>query len=96
MLNTTVKYPYYNTSLLINELVKLQYDENNGKVKLYERSNMRKDRYTSLAYNYYVAKELENKLNKKNNVNTGYDDLFVIKPPTYSGKAVIKKRGRWY
>lgn len=89
------KYPYYNTSLLINELVKLQYEENNGKVKLYERSNMRKDRYSSLAYNYYVAKEIENKLNKKNSISSGYND-FVIKPPSYAGRTVSKKYGRWY
>ena len=89
------KYPYYNTSLLINELVKLQYEENNGRVKLYERSNMRKDRYSSLAYNYYVAKEIENKLNKKSSINSGYND-FVIKPPSYAGRTVSKKRGRWY
>ena len=89
------KYPYYNTSLLINELVKLQYEENNGRVKLYERSNMRKDRYSSLAYNYYVAKEIENKLNKKNSISSGYND-FVIKPPSYTGRTVSKKYGRWY
>lgn len=95
-LKMKLEYPYYNTSLLINELVKLQYEEVNGRVKVFERSGMRKDRYSSLAYNYYVAKELENKLSKKNNINLGFND-FVIKPPIYNtGKVANRKRGRWY
>lgn len=91
--------PYYNTSLLINELVKLQYEEVNGRVKVYERSNMRKDRYSSLAYNYYVAREIENKLNKRNSImDTGVGDIFVVKPPQYKTnvrRAVSRKYGGW-
>ena len=36
---------------------------------------------------YYVAKEIENKLNKKNSISSGYND-FVIKPPSYAGRTV--------
>jgi len=79
--------PYIQTTLLIDELIKLRHEENNGKVRVYERSGMRKDRYSSLAYNYYVATQLETKLNKRYNMNLNNTNLFVIKPPS-NGKAV--------
>ena len=84
--------PYIQTTLLIDELIKLRHEETNGKVKVYERSGMRKDRYSSLAYNYYVATQLETKLTKKYNMNIENTDLFVIKPPS-NGKAVSMRFG---
>jgi len=92
--------PYIHTTLLINELTKLQHEEANGRVRLYERSGMRKDRYSSLAYNYYVSVQLEQKLNKKLNTNKE-EDVFIIKPPNTKGKAVNRTRGKksvpsWY
>ncbi len=77
-----LQMPYINTTLLINELVNLQHDETNGKVKIFEKSNMRKDRFSSLSYNYYVALEIERKTMRRNNFG-GNDVLsnFVIKPP---------------
>lgn len=84
--------PYIQTTLLIDELIKLRHEENNGKVRVYERSGMRKDRYSSLAYNYYVATQLETKLNKRYNMNVENTDLFVIKPPS-NGKAVSMRFG---
>lgn len=53
------KMPYIQTSLLVNELVKLEHEIKNGNVKIKERAGMRKDRYSSLAYNYYVQCQLE-------------------------------------
>ncbi len=47
--------PYVHTTLLIDEFVKLQHEESGGRVRVYEKSGMRKDRYSSLSYNYYVA-----------------------------------------
>lgn len=78
--------PYIHTTLLIDELVKLQHEESGGKVKIYERSGMRKDRYSSLSYNYYVATQLENKLSKRYSANLQAPDMFVIKPPSYKGR----------
>lgn len=80
--------PYIHTTLLIDELTKLQHEESSGKVKVFEKSGMRKDRYSSLAYNYYVAMQIENKMNKRNNLNCGNTDMFVIKPPKNNRKAV--------
>lgn len=87
------KLPYIHTTLLIDELTKLQHEEAGGKVKIYEKSGMRKDRYSSLSYNYYVAIQLENKLGKRNSANTMASDVFVVKPPHYTGKAVNKIYG---
>jgi len=78
--------PYIHTTLLIDELVKLQHEESGGKVKIFEKSGMRKDRYSSLSYNYYVATQLENKLSKRYSVNSVVSDIFVIKPPSYKGR----------
>ena len=90
-----LKMPYINTTLLIDELVRLQHEETSGKIKLSERSGMRKDRYSSLAYNYYVAIQLENKLGKRNNANVSASDMFVVKAPSsYKRKAVSKTYGR--
>ena len=73
--------PYIHTTLLVDELVKLEHEEIGGKVRVHERSGMRKDRYSSLAYNYYVALQLEAKANKRNSINARTEDIFVIKPP---------------
>ena len=96
-----LKMPYTNTTLLINELTKLQHEETGGRVRIFERSGMRKDRYSSLSYNYYVATQLESKLSKKHNHNDKIDDAFVIKAPNYKGKVVSRSNGRrstpsWY
>lgn len=86
--------PYIHTTLLIDELTKLQHEESGGKIKIFEKSGMRKDRYSSLSYNYYVATQLETKLSKRMSVNSNVSDTFVIKPPNYKGKAVNKINGR--
>ena len=86
--------PYIHTTLLIDELTKLQHEENGGKIRIFEKSGMRKDRYSSLAYNYYVAIQIETKLNRKNTSDTGGSDVFVIKPPNYKGRTVSEIGGR--
>ena len=93
-MKTKFMLPYIHTTLLVDELTKLQFDESGGKVKMYERAGMRKDRYSSLSYNYYVATQLENKMTKKYNMNSTYSDVFIIRPPSYSGKAVNNRRDR--
>lgn len=91
-----VKYqlPYINTTLLINELINLQHEEVGGKVKIYEKAGMRKDRYSSLAYNYYVALQIENKMNKRRAKNADTQSWFEIKAPTQSRSGVISGRGK--
>lgn len=96
-----IQMPYINTTLLIDELTKLQYEENGGKVKIFEKQGMRKDRYSSLSYNYYVATQIEAKLNKKSSSTISPNDTFIVRAPKYSGKAVRGTSGRkntpsWY
>ena len=86
--------PYIHTTLLINELVNLRYEEVGGKVRIYERPGMRKDRYSSLAYNYYVATQLEAKLSRKNARLSENDSFFIINAPKTTGKAVNRSNGK--
>lgn len=67
------KLPYIHTTLLVNELVNLQTEQklSTGTIKVKEKYGMRKDRYSSLSYNIYVAKEIERQLAKpKNDMDT--------------------------
>lgn len=80
--------PYIQTTLLVDELTKLQHEESGGKVKIFEKAGMRKDRYSSLSYNYYVATQIETKMIKKNSMNVSSSEMFVIKPPSQRRKAV--------
>lgn len=80
-LQTQIKLPYLQTALLINELVNLEYETKNGVVKIKERAGMRKDRYSSLSYNNYVANQLERNLLKRA-TGAGYAPLFNFRKPT--------------
>ena len=81
--------PYIQTTLLIDEMVKLKHEESGGRVKLIERTGMRKDRYSSLSYNYYVACQIESKANRRRDTSSEFDDIFVLKAPKQTHK------GRW-
>jgi hypothetical protein len=59
---TDLLKPYIQTTLLINEMVQLEYEIRNGFVKLKEVGRNRKDRYSSLAYCNYYAGILEKEL----------------------------------
>lgn len=39
-----IKLSYINTTLLVDELTKLQHEESNGKIRVFEKTGMRKDR----------------------------------------------------
>ena len=99
VLKKKFELPYIYTNLLMNELTELQHEENNGRIKVFEKSGMRKDRYSSLSYNYYLATLLENKLSKRSRSAIKTND-FIIKPPL-QGKAVretngTRNRQSWY
>lgn len=90
-----IQLPYINTTLLVDELTKLQHEESGGKIKVFEKSGMRKDRYSSLSYNYYVAMQVEQKMNKRQSASVDVKDMFIIKPPKNKGKAVNTRGGRY-
>lgn len=81
-----LQMPYIHTTLLIDELVNLQHEMSGDKIKVYEKHGMRKDRYSSLSYNYYVAVQLEQKLNKQRAYNTNSLSMFAVKPPRYRAR----------
>lgn len=78
---TKLLMPYINTTLLINEVVNLKHDESNGLVKLSEKSGMRKDRYSSLSYGYYVAMQLENEMRRRTIRVASNDEPFIFRAP---------------
>ena len=57
------KTPYIQTTLLIYELINLQHKIEGTNIKIKEKSGMRKDRYSSLGYNYHILRTLEKNLN---------------------------------
>lgn len=81
--------PYRQTTLLVYELINLQYEINGNNTKVFEKSGMRKDRYSSLAYNYWVQYQLERELLQKDNEGFTVEDyvkamkkLKINKKPT--------------
>lgn len=92
-----LQLPYIHTTLLIDELVKLEYEESGGRVRIYERPGARKDRYSSLAYNYYVALQIESRMSRTGSVSDGAE-FFAIRRPNiksvYGGKKVTLGYGR--
>lgn len=75
------KMPYFQTSLLINEMMNLESERtDSGLIKLREQGSNRKDRYSSLSYGNYIANQLEKKLNKKVE-KIDIDKLFMFKTP---------------
>ena len=66
----SLKLPYIHTTLLVNELVNLEYETRNNVIRVKEKPGMRKDRYSSLSYNIFVAKAIEREiaLSSKNSI----------------------------
>ena len=61
-----MKVSYLQTTMAIYELIKLEHEVKDGNIKVKEASGMRKDRYSSIAYSYWCACQLELKLKPKN------------------------------
>lgn len=83
----TLTLPYIHTTLLINELINLRHEETSGLIRLSEKSGMRKDRYSSLAYNIWVSTQLEKGIRKRNTVlDETYRDAFIFRAPKQNTK----------
>lgn len=80
MQQAKLKLPYYQTTFLIDELINLNHEVVNGLIKVKERTGMRKDRYSSLEYNYYVVQQLALKLKPKNNSIQDLVSSLTIRP----------------
>lgn len=75
-----VRMPYIQTTLLINELINLEYVAQGNNVKIKEQSDRRKDRYSALSYGNQIANDLELKLKKPNSVIDMFK--FKMRPPS--------------
>lgn len=60
-----LKMSYVQTTFVVYELIKLDHEVKNGNIKVKEVEGMRKDRYSSIAYSYWCACQLELKLKPK-------------------------------
>lgn len=60
-----LKMPFMQTTFLVYELINLEHEIKGVNIKIIEKSGMRKDRYSSLAYNYWVQCQLERELLRK-------------------------------
>lgn len=74
-----LKLPYVQTSLLINELVNLEHEVKGTNIRVYERSGMRKDRYSSIMMNYKITQDLAVKQRPQNYENNIVDMLPIVK-----------------
>ena len=77
----TLKLPYVQTTMAIYELIKLEHEVKNGNIKVMEVAGMRKDRYSSLAYNYWCACQLELKLKPKTESTQSLVDKLPLRQP---------------
>lgn len=62
---TSLLMPYAQTTALINEMVNLEGEVVGNKIRLREHAGMRKDRFSSIEYNYYVAQLIGREAKKK-------------------------------
>lgn len=69
------KMPYIETTLLVMELIELQHESKGNLIRVYEKANNRKDRVSSVGYNYYVQCQLERNLKE---TSTETLDLFSM------------------
>ncbi len=67
------KLPFVQTTLLVYELISLESEIKGTNIKLIEKSGKRKDRYSSLAYNYWVQCQLEREMLHK--PKNGFDAM---------------------
>lgn len=81
-----LKLPYIHTTLLINELVELEYEVKDKVIKVKEKSTKRKDRYSSLGYNIFVVNTLEREKRTINQKDTVQDLVLKFRAPMLNKK----------
>lgn len=74
--------PYYNTTMLVNETINLSYEINNGKIRVYEPANGRKDRFSAVSYANFIASDLEREILRPS-LDTNFLSGFQFKRPEY-------------
>ena len=76
-----IKAVYVNTSLLVNELINLETEVKGNYVRVREKSGYRKDRFSSLSYNIWLANHLEKEYSSSKKQKTIQDLVFQFRQP---------------
>ena len=79
-----LKMSYIQTTFAVYELIKLDHEVKNGNIKVKEIEGMRKDRYSSIAYSYWCACQLELKLKPKTQNTQSLINKLPIRQPSHS------------
>ena len=79
--------PYLQTTLMINELINLEHEIKGTNIKITERPGMRKDRYSSIAYNYWCMTQIARNLKPKYQQSTNYNEIFKIRVPKIGSRS---------
>lgn len=86
---TRLLMPYAQTTALINEMVNLEGKIVDNKVKLKEHAGMRKDRFSSLEYNYYIAQQIG--LEMRRNSDRGNQTVLDILSSSMRRSSILKR-----
>lgn len=81
---TKLKMSYIQTTFAVYELIKLDHEVKNGNIKVKEVEGMRKDRYSSIAYSYWCACQLELKLKPQTQNTQSLINKLPIRQPSHS------------
>ncbi len=79
-----LKMSYIQTTFAVYELIKLDHEVKNGNIKVKEVEGMRKDRYSSIAYSYWCACQLELKLKPKTQNTQSLVSKLTIRKAKYN------------
>jgi hypothetical protein len=79
-----LKMSYVQTTFAVYELIKLDHEVKNGNIKVKEVEGMRKDRYSSIAYSYWCACQLELKLKPKTQDTQSLISKLTIRKAKYN------------
>lgn len=84
-IQTQLRMPYVQTTMLINEMINLDHDTSGGMVRVKEKPNMRKDRFSSCEYGWALVQELSRQLKPVT------EDMKTIVQKMYMRKGKIKR-----
>ena len=76
-----LKAPYINTTLTVNELINLETEIKGNFVKVKEKAKNRKDRFSSLSYNIWLANQLEKTYVAKKSEKSMEEYVFQFRQP---------------
>ena len=82
-----LKMAYLQTTMTIYELIKLRTFTKGVNITVKEAYGMRKDRYSSMAYNFWCANQLERELQPDYTDTQSLVDMLIIKKGSYKSVA---------